>query len=133
MILPIIVIAKKKKEAIDSDITGNRIKMNNKLAKKYLSEAKKQLNNKEPFYIALEKAMHNFLKAKLHIETSEMSKDNIRELLLSRNANPETVQSFINLTENCEFARYAPASIASIQQDYDKAVLIISALEKQIV
>ncbi|MDQ6471335.1 BatD family protein [Flavobacterium sp. LHD-80] len=133
IILPIIIIAKKKKEAIDGDVAGNRIKMNNKLAKKYLSEAKKQLNNKEPFYIALEKAMHNFLKAKLHIETSEMSKDNIRELLLSRNANPESVQSFINLTENCEFARYAPASSASIQQDFDKAVLIISELEKQIV
>jgi hypothetical protein len=133
IILPIIVLAKKRKEAIDGDVTGNRIRMNNKLAKKYLSEAKKQINNKEPFYIALEKAMHNFLKAKLHIETSEMSKDNIRELLLSRNSNPETVQNFINLTENCEFARYAPASSASIQQDYEKAVLIISELEKQIV
>ncbi|WP_316635844.1 BatD family protein [uncultured Flavobacterium sp.] len=133
VILPIIILAKKKKEALDGDVHGNRVRMNNKLAKKYLSEAKKQLNNKEPFYIALEKAMHNFLKAKLHIETSEMSKDNIRELLLSRNSNPETVQNFINLTENCEFARYAPASSASIQQDYDKAVLIISELEKQIV
>ena len=133
VILPIIVLAKKRKEAIDGDVTGNRIRMNNKLAKKYLSQAKKQLNNKEAFYIALEKAMHNFLKAKLHIETSEMSKNNIQELLLSRNANPESVQNFINLTENCEFARYAPASSASIQQDYDKAVLIISELEKQIV
>ncbi|KFF04801.1 BatD family protein [Flavobacterium reichenbachii] len=133
IILPIIVLAKKRKEAIDGDVTGNRIRMNNKLAKKYLSEAKKHLNNKEAFYIALEKAMHNFLKAKLHIETSEMSKDNIRELLLSRNANPESVQNFISLTENCEFARYAPASSASIQQDYEKAVLIISELEKQIV
>ncbi len=133
IIIPIIILARKKKEAMDSDVTGNRIRMNNKLAKKYLSQAKKHLNNKEPFYIALEKAMHNFLKAKLHIETSEMSKDNIRELLLSRNANPETVQNFIALTESCEFARYAPASSASIQQDYDKAVLIISELEKQIV
>ncbi|MFD2941063.1 BatD family protein [Flavobacterium notoginsengisoli] len=133
IIIPLIILAKKKKEAIDSDVTGNRIRMNNKLAKKYLSQAKKHLNNKEPFYIALEKAMHNFLKAKLHIETSEMSKDNIRELLLSRNANAETVQNFIDLTENCEFARYAPASSASIQQDYNKAVLIISELEKQIV
>ncbi|AYN06033.1 MULTISPECIES: BatD family protein [unclassified Flavobacterium] len=133
LILPIIILAKKKKEALDSDITGNRIKMNNKLAKKYLSQAKKQINNKEAFYIALEKAMHNFLKAKLHIETSEMSKDNIKELLLSRNANPASVQNFIDLTENCEFARYAPASSASIQQDFDKAVLIISELEKQIV
>jgi hypothetical protein len=78
LMLPLIVLFKKKKEAIDGDVFGNRVKMNNKLAKKYLSEAKKQINNKEPFYVALEKAMHNFLKAKLHIETSEMSKDNIQ-------------------------------------------------------
>ncbi|MEN9875360.1 MAG: hypothetical protein RLZZ529_357 [Bacteroidota bacterium] len=130
--LPILVLLRKRKEALDGDVTGNRIRMNNRLAKKYLSEAKKQINNKEPFYVALEKAMHNFLKAKLHIETSEMSKDNIQELLLSRNANPEAVADFIALTENCEFARYAPASSTSIQNDFDKAVEIISELEKQI-
>lgn len=132
-IIPVIVLLKKKKEAIDGDVYGNRIKMNNKLAKKYLSEAKNQINNKEPFYIALEKAMHNFLKAKLHIETSEMSKDKIQEILFSRNVKSETVQSFIDLTENCELARYAPSSSVAIQQDYDKAVAIISELEKQIV
>lgn len=132
LLLPVIVLFRKKKEAIDSDVFGNRIKMNNKLAKKYLSEAKKQINNKEPFYVALEKAMHNFLKAKLHIETSEMSKDNIRELLLSRKANPQAVNDFIALTENCEIARYAPSSSATIQHDFDKAVAIISELEKQI-
>jgi hypothetical protein len=130
--LPILVLLRKRKEALDGDVTGNRIRMNNRLAKKYLSEAKKQINTKEPFYVALEKAMHNFLKAKLHIETSEMSKDNIQELLLSRNANPEVVADFIALTENCEFARYAPASSTSIQNDFDKAVEIISELEKQI-
>ena len=132
LMLPIIVLLKKKKEAIDGDVVGNRIRRNNKLAKKYLSEAKKQINNKEPFYVALEKAMHNFLKAKLHIETSEMSKDNIKELLLTRNANPVAVDDFIALTENCEIARYAPSSSATIQKDYDKAVSIISDLEKQI-
>ena len=132
LILPLIVLFKKKKEAVDGDVFGNRIKMNNKLAKKYLSEAKKQINNKEPFYVALEKAMHNFLKAKLHIETSEMSKSNIQEFLLSRNASPETVIDFIALTENCELARYALTSSSTIQSDFDKAVLIISDLEKQI-
>ncbi|KAB1156004.1 BatD family protein [Flavobacterium luteum] len=131
-LIPLIILVKKKKEAIDGDVYGNRIKMNNKLAKKYLSEAKNQINNKEPFYIALEKAMHNFLKAKLHIETSEMSKDKIQELLISRKATSETVQSFIDLTQNCELARYAPSSSVAIQQDYEKAVLILSDLEKQI-
>jgi hypothetical protein len=131
-IIPFIVLFKRKKEASDNDITGNRIRLNNKLAKKYLSQAKKQINNKEQFYIALEKAMHNFLKAKLHIETTEMSKNNIQELLLNKNANPETVNEFILLTENCEIARYAPSSSVTIQKDFDKAVLIISDLEKEL-
>ena len=132
LIIPIIVLARKKKEAIDGDVAGNRIRQSNKLAKKYLSEAKKNIGNKELFYIALEKSLHNFLKAKLHIETSEMSKERIREILASRNARPETIDDFINLTENCEFARYAPSSAVSIQQDFDKAVTVISELEKQI-
>jgi len=132
LMVPLIVLFKKKKEALDSDVFGNRIKMNNRLAKKYLSEAKKQINNKEPFYVALEKAMHNFLKAKLHIETSEMSKSNIQELLLSKNANAQTVIDFITLTENCELARFAQSSSSTLQQDFDKAIEIISDLEKQI-
>jgi hypothetical protein len=132
LIVPFIILYRRRKEANNSDLEGNRLKMNNKLAKKYLSLAKKQIGNKEQFYIALEKAMHNFLKAKLKIETTEMSKINIEELLLSRNANPETVSEFINLTENCEIARYAPTTSVAIQQDYDKAVLIIADLEKQL-
>lgn len=130
--LPALVLLRKKKEALDNDVIGNKIKKSNALAKKYLSEAKKQLGNKELFYIALEKAMHNFLKAKLHIETSEMSKDKIRELLYSKEAQSDTITSFIQLTENCELARYAMSSESAIQQDYEKAVDIISELEKQI-
>lgn len=130
--IPLLILFRKKKEAIDNDVAGNKIKMSNRLAKKYLSEASGNINNKELFYVALEKALHNFLKAKLHIETSEMSKDKIRDILLSRNAAPDSVNGFIGLTENCEFARYAPSSAVAIQQDYDRAVSIISALEKQI-
>ena len=130
--IPLVVVMKKKKEALDNDYAGNKVRKSNALAKKYLSEAKKQLSNKEPFYVALEKSLHNFLKAKLSIETSEMSKDKISEILLSRKANPETVTAFIALTENCEFARYAPSTSGSIQQDFDKAVSLLSELEKQI-
>jgi hypothetical protein len=130
--IPLLIVGKRRKDASDNDVIGNKIKKSNALAKKYLGDAKKHLGNKEPFYIALEKAMHNFLKAKLNIETSDMSKEKITEILQSRSAQPETVSEFIALTENCEFARYAPSSETVIQQDYDKAVNIISALEKQI-
>lgn len=130
--IPLLVFIKRRKEAQDADVVGNKLKRTSALAKKYLSEAKLQLNNKEQFYIALEKAMHNFLKAKLNIETSEMSKERITEILLSRKANPDTVSEFITLTENCDFARYAPSTSVTIQQDYNQAVEIISSLEKQI-
>jgi len=132
LIIPIIVLAKKKKEAIDSDVAGNKIRQSNKLAKKFLSEANKQLGNKEPFYDAMERALHNFLKAKLHIETSEMSKENIEELLASKKAQTETIANFMKLMDNCEFARYAPSTSVAMQQDYDKAVVVISDLSKQI-
>jgi hypothetical protein len=130
--IPLLIVGRRRKQAIDNDVVGNKIRKSNALAKKYLSEAKKHLGQKEPFYIALEKALHNFLKAKLNIETSDMSKEKIREILTERNAQPETITEFLSLTENCEFARYAPSSDTAIQQDYEKAVAIISNLEKQL-
>ncbi len=130
--VPLVILLKKKKEAYDSDVTGTKIRQNNKLARKYLSEAKKQLGNKEPFYLALEKALHNFLKAKLNIETSELSRENIRELLLERNAKEETVNEFTIIMDSCEFARYAPSSGTAMQQDYNNAVNVITNLSRQI-
>jgi hypothetical protein len=102
------------------------------LAKTYLAEAKTQLGNKEPFYISLEKALHNFLKAKLAIETSQMTKQNIRELLLSKGAERTTVELYISVMDNCAFARYAPSTGVEMQRDYDNAETAINTLEKQI-
>lgn len=130
--IPLLVLLRRKKEAREGDVAGNKIRTSNALARKYLSQAKLHLGSKEPFYIALEKALHNFLKAKLHIETSEMSKEKIREILSARKADNNTISEFIQLTENCEFARYAPSTDGAMQQDYEKAVAIVSSLEKQI-
>lgn len=132
LMIPLLIVYKRKKEDRESDVLGNRTRKSNRLAKKYLSEANQHLANPVAFYVALEKALHNFLKAKLNIETSEMSKDKIRSILLERNANESTVSEFIQLTENCEFARYAPSSTGAVQEDYAKAVSTISELEKQL-
>lgn len=130
--IPILFIVKRKTDEYVSDEYGNRIRMNNKLAKKYLGEAKKQLGNKVPFYLAIEKALHNFLKAKLNIETSEMDKENIQLLLLQKNASQESVANFINTMKSAEFARYAPSSDDTMKMDFEKAVESISLLEKEL-
>ncbi len=130
--IPIIIFIRKKKETSKADIVGNKLKLNNRLAKKYLSEANKNLAHKELFYISLEKAIHNFLKAKLHIETAEMSRENIQHLLENKGANNETVIEFLQLMNNCDMARYAPLSDSIMQQDYEKAVHLITQLEKEL-
>lgn len=132
LLIPIVMFARKQKEAKDADVVGNRVRNNNKLVKKYLSEAKKQMGDKVPFYMAMEKALHNFLKAKLHIETVEMSKDNIIELLQQRNASEESINRFMELMNDCEFARYAPATDIAMTNDFERAVERISELEKQL-
>lgn len=126
------VLLGKKREALANDVLGNKIKKANKLARKYLFEAKKNLGDQKAFYIALERALHNYLKAKLHIQTSEMSKDRIVELLEERTADPATTKEFISLIESCEFARYTPSSNVEMHRDYENAARVISELDKQL-
>ena len=131
-LIPLAILFRKKRDAIASDVEGNKIKRANKLARKYLSEAKKTLGKKDAFYIALEKALHNYLKAKLKIETSEFSKDKITSLLTEKEVDDGTKEGFIGLLKNCEMARYSPFSDVQMHQDYDRASEVISNLDKQL-
>ncbi|MCK0179448.1 BatD family protein [Flavobacteriaceae bacterium S0862] len=130
--IPLAIFLRHKKEERDSDIVGNKVRTANKLAKKYLGEAKKTLGNKEAFYNAMERALHNYLKSKLHIETSDFSKDKIEELLTNKSVNNSVVIEFIDLLKSCELARYTPFSNVEMQQDYSKAARVISIIDKQI-
>jgi hypothetical protein len=132
ILIPLFILFGRKRDAIASDVAGNKIKKANRLARKYLSAAKKTLGDKEAFYVALEKALHNYLKAKLKIETSEFSKDKIVELLSAKKVDVSTSEGFIALLKNCEMARYSPFSNVQMQEDYTKASDVISAMDKQL-
>ncbi|NNJ89604.1 MAG: protein BatD [Eudoraea sp.] len=132
LLIPLAIVFGKKREAIASDAEGNRIKKANRLARKFLFKAKKALGEKDAFYIALEKALHNYLKAKLKIETSEFAKEKITSLLSQKEVDTDTTEGFIGLLKNCEMARYSPFSKVQMQQDYKKASEVISAMDKQL-
>ncbi len=129
--IPLAIVIRKKKAVRDADVYGNRIRKADKLARKYLGSAKKSLGKKEAFYIALEKALHNYLKAKLHIETSDLSKDRIIQLLKERQVEDAVVNNFVSIIENCELARYTPITTVTMKEDYDKAAKTISLIDKQ--
>lgn len=130
--IPLFLFFGKKRQDRLSDVSGNRVRKADKLARKYLSEAKKNLGSQKEFYIAMERALHNYLKAKLHIQTSDMSKERIKRLLKEQDVDNTVSIEFIALLESCEFARYTPSSTSAMQQDYDKASRIIATIDKQL-
>lgn len=132
LLIPVIILIGNTRRKRLSDVEGKRFRRATKLAKKYLSEAKKNLGKQEAFYDSLERALHNYLRAKLDIVTSEFSKEKITMLLLERKVEKGVVTDFVGLLKSCEFARYTPTSDVTIKQDYEKAVDVISNIDKQI-
>lgn len=132
LLIPLAMVVRKKRKERQADVIGNKIRKADRLARKYLSEAKKSLGQKEAFYESLERALHNYLKAKLNIETSDLSKEKINALLSKRQVHDSTILEFMSLLKNAELARYTPLSTVEMQQDYDKAAKTISGIDKQI-
>ena len=129
--VPIGIFIAKKNEARNRDLIGNKLRKAERLAKKYLTEAAKNLGKKEAFYEALERALHNYLKAKLGIETSEISKEIITQMLQEKKVATATINQFMEVLQDCDFARYSPATNLQMKEEYAKAKEIIIELDKQ--
>jgi hypothetical protein len=113
-----------------ADVVGRKRRKANRLARKYLSEARKNMAKKEAFYESLERALHNYLKAKLSVETTDIEKDNIRRLLDEKGVDSETIDLFIQVFDDCEFARYTPITDVMMKQEYEKAKEALSSIDK---
>jgi len=130
--IPIVILIAKRNDKKNSDLIGNKLRKAERLAKKYLSEAKKQLGKKEAFYEALERALHNYLKAKLGIETADISEDKITEILKNKNINSTTINEFVEVLKQSDFARYTPISNSEMKEEFERAKQVIVELDKQL-
>jgi hypothetical protein len=129
--IPIGIVIAKKNEERNNDVIGNKRRRADKLAKKYLSEAQKQLGKKEAFYEALERALHNYLKAKLTIETTDISREKITQILQGKSISESTINQFIAVLKDCDFARFTPINSVQMKDEYEKAKEVIIELDKQ--
>ncbi|WP_392349182.1 BatD family protein [uncultured Polaribacter sp.] len=132
IVIPVGVFIGKKNEERSNDIIGNKARKAEKLAKKYLSKAQKQLGKKEAFYEALERALHNYLKAKLGVETAEISKERITEILKGKNVEATAIHQFIEVLKNSDFARYTPFTATEMKEEFERAKAVIIQLDKQL-
>ena len=130
--IPVGIFIGKKNEERNQDFVGNKLRKAQKLAKKYLSEAQKQLGKKEAFYEALERALHNYLKAKLGIETADISKEKITEILEDKKIEKRTIIQFIEVLKSSDFARYTPYTATQMKAEFERAKEVIIQLDKQL-
>ncbi|WP_405610731.1 BatD family protein [Polaribacter sp. Asnod1-A03] len=130
--IPIGIIIAKNNEKRSNDIIGNKLRKAERLAKKYLSEAQKQLGKKEAFYEALERALHNYLKAKLGVETADISKERITEILEDKKVDAAIITKFIDVLKSSDFARYTPITDTEMEAEFERAKQVIIQLDKQL-
>ena len=131
-LLPIIILIRKLWKSRTFDENDLKLKRRSKLAIKFLGNAKKHINNKPEFYDSLEKAFHNYLKAKLRIETVDIQRDIVVNSLVKKGANTLTIDSFMIILDNCDMARYSKITNVKMKQDYYSAIDIIEKLDNEI-
>lgn len=104
-----------------------------KIAKKRLNNAHTYLinNNQNSFYEEFSQALWGYISDKLNISRSQLSMESVKEIMLSKEVSEEIVNEFIDLLNNCEFARFAPGDPSKKMDElYQKGIDLITKAEK---
>jgi hypothetical protein len=119
-----------------ADLVRMKSKTANKMARKRLKAAAVAMTMKDSihFYQEVLTAMWGYVSHKLNLPASALNRDNISEHLRRQGASEEMVLHFIEVLDQCEYARYAPESGAGeeLEKLYEEAMTIITRLNAQL-
>ena len=104
-----------------------------KIAKKRLNNAHNHMvnNNHNNFYEEFSQALWGYISDKLNIPRSQLSMESVKEIMLGKDVSEEIVNEFIELLNNCEFARFAPGDPSKKMDElYQKGIELITKAEK---
>ena len=104
----------------------------NKTSQKKLKKAETfmKMNKQDDFYEEITNALWDFVSDKFSIPSSELTRENITEILLTKNIEQTTINNFIDIINKCEFVRYAPATTdISMQSIFEASNEIIKTME----
>ncbi|KAA6334409.1 hypothetical protein EZS27_017264 [termite gut metagenome] len=134
----VFIFISRKLSIENANVTKMRMKQANKVAIKrlklagtYLVEKKKDL-----FYDEVLKALWGYIGDRLNIPVSQLSKDFLREKVLveANDELKEATNTFLDVLNQCEFARFAPSTDDKQAMDnvYSSAINAISKMENVI-
>jgi hypothetical protein len=117
-----LVVARRRREKLASDIGYARFRRASRQARKHLAKARSlaRLETAGEFYGELTPVVTAYIADKLNISPYGLTTDSISELLRSKGAAEELVESTVQFLRQCDFARFAPASLT--KADIDSAL-----------
>lgn len=139
-ILPILLwgvvfVYVRRKEQVEGNLVLMKQIRANKIAQKYLKNAKKLLSNgnNDLFYEETARSLWNFVANKLNISPSELTRETVKEKLLERIPDSELVDKLIELIDRCEMARYSPQfDNEPLEKVYAHSVEVLSKLSEKL-
>jgi hypothetical protein len=134
LFLALFVIYRKKARE-NANVALMRNKKANRVANKRLKAAAgfMKKNENEAFHEAILKAFWGYLSDKLGIPVAHLNQDSALAALRQKNVDEELIGTFVEIIEQCEFARFAPSGGSEARGElYKKAASTMSRLEKQI-
>ena len=134
ILLLIAVIAYRRYAATHADMQAFNSRRADKLAKRRLRRAYSAMsrNDKEAFDTELLKALWGYIADKLKMPTSELLRDNIRQVLNDRGIPTGDIDSFVELLDEVEFSKYSSSeSEFGMKVLYEKAISVINSFENE--
>ncbi len=132
-LLLFLIYRKKARENANAALMKN--KKANRVAVKRMKNAAvfMKQNMNEAFYEAILKSFWGYLSDKLGIPIANLNRETAVSRLKDKNVEESTVNDFVEIIEQCEYARYAPSKGSEARSEFYKmAVSTMSRLEKQI-
>ncbi len=130
LIACVIIYRRQLKSA--ADIVGTRMRKAGKVAAKRLKKAAACMKSgdRERFYDEMLVALWGYVGAKLNIPVSELNRQNVADKLAVAGASEESINEFVAVLDDCEFAKYAPGSGDNeLKTVYSRGSHIIESLE----
>jgi hypothetical protein len=125
------IVAKKRMEVLEGDISYMGNKRATKIARARLASANIHLKagQKQAFYNELVKGIQSYIGNKYQIEPSQLSRENITDILITKNVQTDHINSVINIIDNCEMSLFSPTSDADMNSTFESAVKVIADME----
>lgn len=138
-ILPVVllvaaVVIYRRYVSLHADMASFNSRRADRTARRRLKKAAAAMKkgDADRFYDELLVALWGYLGDKLKMPTSGLMRDNVRQVLSSRNVSDDVSDTFISIIDDAEFAKYSSAGgKENLGNAYSEATRIINRLENE--